>query len=169
MSDNFISMTGNVTRDPELRFTPNGQATVNFGIAVNRRWQNRQTGEWEEAVTFIDVVAWGDLAQNVAQSIHKGNRVQAVGRLDFRTWEKDGEKKSKHELVADDVLPSLKWATASVVRTVREGGGQGNGGGAEGAAAPAPAASGNGSAPASAPSPAPAPAAAAPSNVGEEF
>lgn len=110
--DNAITITGNCTRDPELRFTPSGTAVANFGVAVNRRWQNRQTQEWEEAVSFFDVTVWQQLAENVAESIQKGSRVIVTGRLDQRSWEtQDGDKRSKVEIVADDVAPSLKWAT----------------------------------------------------------
>jgi single-strand DNA-binding protein len=104
MADNSVSIVGNLTRDPELRFTPTGQATATFGVTVNRRWQNRQTQEWEEATSFFDVVCWAGLAENVAQSMTKGARVIVTGRLDQRSWETDdGEKRSKVEIVADEV------------------------------------------------------------------
>ena len=115
---NHVSITGNITRDPELRFTPTGQAICNFGVAVNRRWQNRQTNEWEESTSFFDVVAWGSLGENVAQSLTRGSRVIVSGRLDQRSWEtQDGEKRSKVEIVADEVGPSLRWATARPARS----------------------------------------------------
>jgi single-strand DNA-binding protein len=132
MADNSITIIGNVTRDPELRFTPGGQATASFGVAVNRRWQNRQTQEWEERVSFFDVVCWQDLADNVAESVTKGSRVIVNGRLEQRSWDTpDGEKRSKIEVVADEVGPSLRWATAKVEKNSRnqEGGGGGGGGG----------------------------------------
>jgi len=120
---NHVTLTGNVTRDPELRFTNGGAALVNFGLAVNRRWQDRD-GEWQEEAHFFDVTAWQDLAENVAQTITKGARVIVDGRLRFHTWETDdGENRSKVEIVADDVGPSLRWATAEVTRNEREGGG----------------------------------------------
>ena len=72
--DNTVTITGNATRDPELRFTPSGQAVTSFGVAVNRRWQNRQTQEWEEATSFIDVTCWAQLAENVAESVGRGAR-----------------------------------------------------------------------------------------------
>src|SRR5215472_7824480 len=81
---NNVTIVGNLTRDPELRFTPTGQATATFGVAVNRRWQNRQTNEWEEATSFFDVVCWRDLADNVADSLGKGARVIVTGRLEGR-------------------------------------------------------------------------------------
>ena len=133
--DNNVTITGNATREPELRFTPSGQAVANFGVAVNRRWQNRQTQEWEEAVSFIDVTAWAQLAENIAETVAKGTRVTVTGRLDQRSWEtQDGDKRSKVEVVADDVAISLRWATAEVMRNERSdaggGGGYSGGGGA---------------------------------------
>ncbi|HEX3564708.1 MAG TPA: single-stranded DNA-binding protein [Acidimicrobiales bacterium] len=117
---NHVSITGNITRDPELRFTPNGQAIANFGVAVNRRWQNRQTNEWEEATSFFDVVAWGTLGENCAQSLTRGSRVIVTGRLDQRSWEtQEHEKRSKVEIVADEVAPSLRYATAKVEKNER--------------------------------------------------
>ena len=117
---NTVTIIGNITRDPELRFTPSGQATASFGVAVNRRWQNRQTQEWEEATSFFDVVCWRDLADNVSESLTKGARVIVSGRLEQRSWEgQDGEKRSKVEIIADEVGPSLRWATAQVTKTDR--------------------------------------------------
>jgi single-strand DNA-binding protein len=117
---NHVSIVGNLTRDPELRFTPSGQATATFGVAVNRRWQNRQTNEWEEAVSFFDVVCWGQLAENAAQSLSKGTRIMVSGRLDQRSWETpDHERRSKIEITADELAPSLRWATASVTKNER--------------------------------------------------
>jgi single-strand DNA-binding protein len=115
-----VQLVGNVTRDPELRYTPTGQATATFGVAVSRRWQNKQTQAWEEKSSFFDVVTWRDLAENVAASIQKGTRVVVVGRLEQRSWEtQDGDKRSKVEVVADEVGPSLRWATAQVDKTQR--------------------------------------------------
>lgn len=122
---NTVTLVGNTTRDPELRFTANGSAIATFGIAVNRRWQNRQTSEWEEAVSFFNIVAWGQMAENVCESIAKGTRVIVSGRLEQSSWEKDGQKQSKIEVVADEIAPSLRWATAEVVRNEREGGDRG--------------------------------------------
>lgn len=133
---NNVTLVGNATRDPELRFTPSGQAVATFGLAVNRRWQNRQSNEWEEAVSFFDVTCWQQMAENVAESVQKGTRVIVSGRLDQRSWEtQDGEKRSKIEVVADEVAPSLRWATATVVKNERrsgdfDGGSGGGGGGA---------------------------------------
>jgi single-strand DNA-binding protein len=117
---NNVNIVGNLTRDPELRFTPSGQATASFGVAVNRRWQNRQTQEWEEATSFFDVVCWGQLAENTAQSLTRGARVVVSGRLDQRSWEnQEGEKRSKIEITADEVAPSLRWATVEVTKNER--------------------------------------------------
>ena len=111
---NSITIVGTLTRDPELRFTPSGQGVASFGVAVNRRWQNKQTNEWEEAASFFDVVAWGTLGENVAECLTKGTRVIVDGRLDQRSWETEGgDKRSKVEIVADEVGPSLRWATAA--------------------------------------------------------
>src|ERR1700738_2230626 len=111
MPDNTVTLVGNVTRDPELRFTAGGQATATFGLAVNRRWQDRQTQEWKEATSFFDVVCWAQLADNVAESVGKGARVIVNGRLEQRSWETpEGDKRSKVEVTADEVGPSLKWA-----------------------------------------------------------
>src|SRR6266705_1907926 len=104
MSGNSVTLVGNVTRDPELRFTPTGQATASFGLAVNRRWQNRQTQEWEEATSFFDVVCWREMAENASESLTRGSRVIVTGRLDQRSWEnQEGEKRSKIEVTADEV------------------------------------------------------------------
>jgi single-strand DNA-binding protein len=141
---NNVTVVGNCTRDPELRFTAGGQAVASFGLAVNRRWQNRQTNEWEEAVSFFDVTCWAQLAENVAESITKGSRLIVSGRLDQRSWEtQDGDKRSKIEIVADEVGPSLTYATAQVVRNERREGFDGGksssgGGGGDGGSRPAP-------------------------------
>jgi single-strand DNA-binding protein len=126
MADNVITVIGNVTRDPEVRYTPNGQANANFGVAVNRRWQNRQTNEWEERVSFLNVVCWREMAENVAESVSKGTRVVVTGRLEQRSWETEqGEKRSVVEIVADDIGPSLRFATAKVEKIDRRSGGGG--------------------------------------------
>lgn len=124
--DNTVTITGNATREPELRFTPSGQAVASFGLAVNRRWQNRQTQEWEESTSFIDVTAWAQLAENAAESVGRGTRVTVTGRLDQRSWEtQDGDKRSKIEVVADDIAISLRWATATPQKNERRDGGSG--------------------------------------------
>jgi single-strand DNA-binding protein len=115
--DNTVTLVGNITRDPELRFTPAGIAVANFGLAWNRK--NR---DGEESVSFFDITCWRDLAENVAESLSKGNRVVVYGRLDQQTWENDnGERRSKVEVIADEVAPSLRWATADVTRTEFKG------------------------------------------------
>lgn len=133
MAGNTVELVGNLTRDPELRFTPSGAPVANFGLAVNRRWRNQQTNDWEEQTSFFDVVAWRDLAENVAESLQRGTRVIVVGRLEQRSWEtQEGEKRSKVEVIADEIGPSLRWATAQVVKSERRAAGDG------GAEAPMP-------------------------------
>ena len=125
MTDSTVTLTGNTTKSPEIRYTPGGQSVATFGLAVNRRWKNRQTDEWEEQTSFFDVKAWGQLAENIAESIPRGTRVIVTGRLEQRSWETDnGEKRSKVEVVADEVAPSLRWAIAQVQKIEREGGQQ---------------------------------------------
>lgn len=114
------TMSGNLTRDPEIRYTRDGQASASFGVAVNRRWQVKGTDDWEESTSFFDVVCWRDLAENVALSLVKGARVVVSGRLEQRTWEnEDGDRRSRIELVADDVGASLRFATAEITRAER--------------------------------------------------
>jgi single-strand DNA-binding protein len=133
MSGNNITVVGNITRDPELRFTPSGQANARLGVAVNRRWQDRNSGEWQEATSFFDVICWRELAENVSESLKRGARVIVTGRLEQRTWEQEGNKRSVVEIIADEVAPSLRWATAKVEKTERRSGGdQGGGGGGGG-------------------------------------
>ena len=121
--DNTVTIVGNVTRDPELRYTPAGAAVANFGVAWNRKGQND-----EDVVSFFDITCWRNLAENVSESITKGSRVIVYGRLDQRSWEnQDGERRSKVEIVADDVAPSLKWATADLTRNEFKGGDAGGG------------------------------------------
>ena len=137
---NNITIVGNITRDPELRYTPSGQANVRLGVAVNRKWQDRNSGEWQEATSFFDVIAWRELAENVNESLKKGARVIVTGRLEQRTWEQEGNKRSVVEIIADEVAPSLRWATAKVEKTERRSGGdQGGGGGGSGFGRSAPA------------------------------
>ena len=124
MADNTITIVGNVTRDPELKFLNSGQAALKLSVAVNRRWQNRQTQEWEERVSYFEVVGYGSLAENAASSLSKGSRVIVNGRLEQRSWEtENGDKRSIVEINADEIGPSLKWATAAVTKTPRAEGG----------------------------------------------
>ena len=142
MASNSITLTGNLTRDPELRFTTGGRGVASFGLAVNRRYQ--VNGEWQEQVSFFNIVCWGDLGENVAATLTKGSRCIVSGRLEQRSWEtNDGEKRSVVEVIADEVGPSLRWATAQVERTERSGdfgGGSGSssGGSSGGGRAPDP-------------------------------
>lgn len=118
--DNTVTIVGNVTRDPELRYLQSGTALASFGVAWNNRYKDRN-GEQVEETSFFDVTCWRDLADNVAESISKGDRVIIYGRLDQRSWEtQDGEKRSKVEIQADDVAPSLKWATAQISKVRRD-------------------------------------------------
>lgn len=122
MSDSNITIVGNLTRTPELRYLTNGTAVCNLGVAVNRRFQ--KNSEWVEEVSFFDVVCWRDLADNVAESVDKGDRVIVTGRLEQRRWENsEGENRSKVEIVADSVGPDLRWATASPTRQSKKEGG----------------------------------------------
>jgi single-strand DNA-binding protein len=131
--DNTITVVGNVTRDPELRFTAGGAAVARFSVAWNHRTQNRQTNETEEQVSYFDITCWRQLAENVADSITKGTRVVVYGRLEQRSWEAaPGERRSKVEIIADDVAPSLKFATATLTKNDMRGGGGGGGGGDSG-------------------------------------
>jgi single-strand DNA-binding protein len=116
-----ITIAGNLTRDAEIRYTRDGQATTALSVAVNRRWQNRQTQEWEESTTsFFDVVCWRDLAENAALSLGRGARIVVTGRLEQRSWETDdGETRTKVELVADDIGASLRFATVDVHKVQR--------------------------------------------------
>ena len=117
-----ITLIGNLTREPEIRYTREGQATTTLGVAVNRRWHDRSTKQWEESVSFFDVVCWRELAENAALSLVKGMRVVVTGRLEHRSWEnEEGDHRSKVEVVADDLGPSLRFATAEVKRTERRG------------------------------------------------
>ncbi|MDE0803915.1 MAG: single-stranded DNA-binding protein [Acidimicrobiales bacterium] len=129
--DNTVTIIGNVTRDPELRYLNSGTALASFGVAWNNRYKDRN-GEQVEETSFFDVTCWRDLADNVAESISKGDRVIIYGRLDQRSWEtQEGDKRSKVEIQADEVAPSLRWATAQVNKIRRDGpsGGGGNAGG----------------------------------------
>jgi single-strand DNA-binding protein len=138
MSENNVDLVGNTTAEPTLRYLPGGTAVASFGLACNRRVQNKQTNEWEDRTSFFDVECFGTLAENVAESVGKGTRVVVVGRLEQRTWETtEGDKRSKVEVKADEVGPSLRWATAAVTKNERNAGGNG-GGGRKAPAAPPP-------------------------------
>ena len=139
--DNNVVIVGNVTRDPDLRFTQSGTAVASFGVA----WNQRSSQGGEEKAHFFDVTCWRELAENVAESISKGSRVVIYGRLDYRSWESEnGEKRSAVQIVADEVSPSLRWATAEVTKTDRRAD-SGSGGGLGGSSGPAPGGSTGGS------------------------
>jgi single-strand DNA-binding protein len=140
--DNSVTVVGNLTRDPELRYTPSGAAQCTVGIAVNRVWTDRQTNEKKESVSFFNVVLWREMAENAGECLSKGMRVIVTGRLEQRSWEtQDGEKRNVVEIAADEIGPSIRWATAEVKRNERRGGGDfdGGGGGGGGAATTRPA------------------------------
>ena len=143
MPDNTITIVGNITRDPELKFLNSGQAAVRLSVAVNRRWQNRQTQEWEERVSYFEVTGYGPMAENAANTLSKGTRVVVTGRLEQRSWETEsGDKRSIVEINADEIAPSLRYATAVVTKTPRAEGQSGYGaGGSSAPRASAPASS----------------------------
>ena len=99
---NQVTLMGNLTRDPELRQTPTGQNVTSFSLALNRSYKAAD-GEWQEATDYIDIVAWGPLAERVAQYLSKGRRCLVQGRMQSRSWEQDGAKRSKVEVLANDV------------------------------------------------------------------
>ena len=117
---NNVSIAGNLTRDPELRYTPQGQAVANFSLAVNRSYVNR-AGERVEATDFVNANAWGKLAENVAESLRKGNHVVVSGRLQSRTYEaEDHSKRTAIEIQAEEVAASLRFATLKVTPSARD-------------------------------------------------
>jgi len=117
--NNTVTIIGNLTRDPELRFTQGGIALCEFGLAWNLRKQNG-----EDEAMFFNVTCWRTLAENVAESLGKGARVIVTGRLNWRSWESEaGEKRNAIDIQAEEVGPSLQWASAEVVRNERPDGG----------------------------------------------
>ena len=128
--DTQITVIGNLTGDPELRFIQSGAAVVNFTVASTPRTFERQTNEWKDGDTlFMRCSLWREAAENVAESLTKGMRVVVVGRLVSRSWEANGEKRTVMELQVDEVGPSLRYSTAKVTRTQRAGSGGGGAGG----------------------------------------
>jgi single-strand DNA-binding protein len=128
---NYVTMIGNLTDDPDLRFTPSGAPVANFRIASNRRYTGRD-GQQQEETTFMTVNVWRDLAENVAESLHKGDRVVVIGRIKVRSYEnQQGQTVWVTEIEADEVCPSLRWAQVRVNKTSggSSGGGGGQGGG----------------------------------------
>ncbi|HLU29688.1 MAG TPA: single-stranded DNA-binding protein [Glycomyces sp.] len=131
--ETVITVVGNLTADPELRFTPSGAAVASFTVASTPRTFDRQSNEWKDGETlFLRCSVWREAAENVAESLAKGNRVIVQGRLVQRSFEtREGEKRTVVEMQVDEVGPSLRYATAKVTRTQRQGGG-GFGGGQQG-------------------------------------
>lgn len=133
--ETVITVIGNLTADPELRFTPSGSAVANFTIASTPRTFDRQSNEWKDGeALFLRASVWREAAENVAETFTKGMRVIAQGRLRSRSYDtKEGERRTVMELEVDEIGPSLRFASAKVTRTQRSGGGQGgfgnNGGG----------------------------------------
>ena len=125
-----ITVIGNLTNDPELRFTPSGSAVANFTIASTPRTFDRQSNEWKDGETLVlRAAVWREAAENVAESLTKGMRVIVTGRLKSRSYEtKEGEKRTVIELEVDEIGPSLRYANAKVNRTQRSGGQGGQGG-----------------------------------------
>jgi single-strand DNA-binding protein len=156
--ETVITVVGNLTDDPELRFTPSGAAVANFTVASTPRTFDRQSGEWKDGdALFLRCSIWRQAAENVAESLQRGMRVVVQGRLRQRSYEtKEGEKRTVIELEVDEIGPSLRYATAKVTKTSR---GSGQGGGFGGGPAGGGAGGGAVDDPWSTPAPAPAPAA----------
>jgi len=119
-----LTVAGTLTADPELRFTPGGDAVANFTVAANDRRLDRNTGQWVDGdATFLRCSIWRDAAENVANSLNKGNRVIVTGRLKQRSYETaEGQKRTVYELDVTEIGPSLKWATAKVAKATRRNG-----------------------------------------------
>jgi single-strand DNA-binding protein len=137
--DTTITVVGNLTADPELRFTPSGAAVANFTVASTPRMFDRQTNEWKDGeALFLRCNIWREAAENVAESLTRGSRVIVSGRLKQRSFEtREGEKRTVVELEVDEIGPSLKYATAKVNKASRSGGGGGGFGGGGGSRQPA--------------------------------
>lgn len=129
--DVIVTIVGNLTADPELRFTPSGAAVANFRVASTPRVLDKATNEWKDGEAFyISCNVWRQVAENVAETLQKGSRVIVTGRLKQRSYEtREGEKRTVVELEVDEVGPSLRYATAKVNKVQRGGGGFGEGGG----------------------------------------
>jgi len=127
-----ITVVGNLTADPELRFTPSGAAVANFTVASTPRTFDKQTNDWKDGeALFLNCSVWRQAAENAAESLTRGMRVIVSGRLKARSYEtREGEKRTVFEIDVDEVGPSMKYATAKVTKTSRSGGGQGYGSGA---------------------------------------
>lgn len=144
--DTTITVVGNLTADPELRFIPSGAAVANFTVASTPRMYDRQTGEWKDGdALFLRCNIWREAAENVAETLTRGMRVIVTGRLRQRSFEtREGEKRTVVEVEVDEIGPSLRYATAKVNKISRGGGGGGFGGGGGGGQAPAAASGGTG-------------------------
>ncbi|KAB7745509.1 single-stranded DNA-binding protein [Nostocoides sp. F2B08] len=132
--ETVITLVGNLTGDPELRFTPSGAAVANFTVASTPRTFDRQTSEWKDGETlFMRCSIWREAAENVAESLHRGTRVVVTGRLVSRSWDdkETGQKRTVMEMQVDEIGPSLKYATAKVTKSQRSGGGGGGFGGGQ--------------------------------------
>src|ERR1700760_2176442 len=127
--ETLITVVGNLTADPELRFTPSGAAVASFTVASTPRTFDRQSNEWEDGETlFLRCSIWRQAAENVAESLQRGMRVIVQGRLKSRSYDdREGQRRTVFELEADEIGPSLTWATAKVTRANRQSGGQGGG------------------------------------------
>ena len=136
--DTTVTVIGNLTAAPELRFTQGGHAVANFTVASTPRTFNRQTGEWEDGpALFLRCNLWRKAAENVAESLTKGSRVIVAGRLRQRTFEtREGDKRTVIELEVDEIGPSLRYATAKINRAQRSDGGGGGGYGSSGGSRP---------------------------------
>jgi single-strand DNA-binding protein len=144
--DTTITVVGNLTADPELRFTPAGAAVANFTVASTPRTYDRQSGEWKDGeALFLRCSIWREAAENVAESLTRGSRVIVSGRLKQRSFEtREGEKRTVVEVEVDEIGPSLRYATAKVNKASRSGTGGGGGGFGSGGGARQPAAQGGG-------------------------
>lgn len=124
MTDTITTVVGNLTADPELRFTPSGAPVANFTVASTPRKFDRATNEWkDEEALFMRCSVWREVAENLATSLHKGDRVIVQGKVKQRSWEKDGERRTSVELEVIEVGPSVRYATVNVTRTPRNGNG----------------------------------------------
>lgn len=117
---NIITLVGNLTDDPTLRFTPGGTPVCNFRIAVNKKWTGKD-GQQQEETTFMDVTVWRDQAENVGETLHKGDRAVVIGSIKNRSYEKDGQTRWVTEIEADEVAPSLRWARAELSKATGGG------------------------------------------------
>jgi single-strand DNA-binding protein len=135
---NYITFIGNLTDDPDLRFTPSGAAVCSFRVASNRRWTGKD-GQQQEETTFLNANCWRDMAENVAESLSKGDRVIVIGRVKVRSYEnREGQTVWVTEIEADEVAPSLRWARANVNKSSGPSAGGASGGGGFDSSAPPP-------------------------------